>query len=181
MRRPRSSSAGFTLAELAVTLVICSLALTLVLQGVNTAMSTAAHTHNRKVARDMALQTLGQVESGLFWEDMDDRLYGSYDEEGYPDFYWEVVVGDDALSDLDDDGEPTLAYDSWAEDPYDDDDDDIEGAEEPFERVRIRVTFPKTGDWPSELVIERWIPWDQVYGSSGDDRGGSGDDDGEDS
>lgn len=166
----RASRSGFTLAELAVTLVICSIALTLILQGVNTSMSTATYTHARKVARDLALFTLGQVESGMFWEDMDDRLFGTYDEEGYPDFTWEIVVGDDALSELDDDGQPTLAYDSWRPDPYGDDEkDEDDQASQPFERVRIRVTFPKIGEWANELVIERWIPWKQVYGSDEDE------------
>ena len=35
---------------------------------------------------------------------------------------------------------------------------------EPYERVSIRVTFPKLSEQPNEITLERWIPWDQVYG-----------------
>ena len=51
--------AGFTLAEVAVTLVIVAIGPTLVLQGLNTSKMSAAQTHNRKVARELALLTLG--------------------------------------------------------------------------------------------------------------------------
>ena len=178
--RSSAQSPGFTLAELAVTLVICSIALTLILQGVQTAMSTASNTHNRKVARDLALETLGLVESGVFWEDMDERLYGTYDEEGYPEFSWEVVAGEDSLMELDDEGEPILEYDSWRRDPWEDDEDEEdEDAAQPFEKVRIRVTFPKVGAYPNHLTLERWIPWKQVYGSEDDEE--APDDEGENS
>lgn len=179
MRHARS---GFTLVEVAVTLVIIGVALVLVLQGLNTAKITAAYTHDRKVARDLALLTLGQIEGGLLWEEVDDRFFGTYAEEGYDDFSWEVVVGDEALSPLNREGDPTLAYDTWRdraerEAEADEDDEEIE-AEEPFEKVRIRVTFPQFGDFPNQFELERWIPWDQVYGpedegrrtSAGDER-----------
>ena len=80
--------AGFTLAEVAVTLVIVAIGLTLVLQGLNTSKMSAAQTHNRKVARELALLTLGEIEAGLYWEDLNsssDILAGTYAEAGYED------------------------------------------------------------------------------------------------
>lgn len=162
------TSGGFTLAELAVTLVIVAIGLTLVLQGVNTAITSAGHTHNSRVANGLALLTLGEIRSGLYWEDMDERLFGTYAEEGYPDYSWEVAVGDDALTDLSD-PESSLAYDSWREDYYDEEDEDEEQAQQPFEKVRIRVTFPKMGELSNVFVLESWIPWDQVYGPGEDE------------
>ena len=43
-------------------------------------------------------------------------------------------------------------------------DDDEEQAKEPFEKVRIRVDYPRLTDRESTLTLERWIPWEQVYG-----------------
>ncbi len=172
--RRNTTRSGFTLAEVAVTLVIVGVGLVLVMQGMNTAKLTAAHTYNRKVARQLALLTLGEVQSGLFWEDIDERLTGSYSEEGFPEWYWEVAVGDDALTDL---SEPdaTLEHDSWRRDEYDDDDEDEdEESEQPFEKVRIQVTFPKLGEWPNFITLERWIPWAQVYGEDDDEEDGDG-------
>jgi hypothetical protein len=27
----------------------------------------------------------------------------------------------------------------------------------------IRVRFPKLGEFPNQLTLERWIPWEQVH------------------
>jgi len=83
-----------------VTLIVVGITLTLILQGLNTAKITAAHTHNRKVARELALYTLGEMEAGLFWEDLevgDDQFYGTYAEQGYEAFEWEIIVGGGVL------------------------------------------------------------------------------------
>ena len=154
---PRARTAGFTLAEVAVTLVIVSIGLVLVLEGLSRAKLTAAETHNRKVARGLAQLTLGEIESGLFWEEVDDSrdvLTGSY--------------ADDELS---------AYHDSWqAEREREErltrerDEDEEEQVAQPYEKVRIKVTYPKFGDRPNEIVLERWIPWAQVYGSDEDEK-----------
>ena len=162
--------AGFTLAEVMVTLIVVGITLTLILQGLNTAKITAAHTHNRKVARDLALYTLGQMEAGLFWEDLevgDDMFSGSYAEQGYEAFFWELVLGDENLPDYEEseDGyHDSYAYRRYQEEEDEDDLDEDEEATEPYERVTIRVIFPKLGEQQNEITLERWIPWEQVYG-----------------
>lgn len=169
--------AGFTLAEVAVTLVIVGVAMVLVLQGLNTAKLLAAHTHNKKTARELALVTLGEIESGLYWEDMDDQLDGSYSEEGYPKFRWTVVFGDEQFpTTLREHGEQEgwLPNRGAARDEYADerDDDDDEDAEEPYERVKIRVEFPAFYVYDEEFdefILERWVPWVQVYGEDEED------------
>jgi prepilin-type N-terminal cleavage/methylation domain-containing protein len=167
--KTRTSRAGFTLAEVAVTIVIVGIGMLLVLQGLNTAKMTAAHTRNYKLSRELALLTLGQIASGEFREDVEDGLVGSYAEEGYPEFTFEVLVGDATFRTKNDNGE----FDSWAprdEDlANDDDEEEAEDAEQPFEKVRIKITSPLIGELKNELVLERWIPWKQVYGESEED------------
>jgi prepilin-type N-terminal cleavage/methylation domain-containing protein len=174
LTRPCSASAGFTLAEVAVTLLIVSICLVLVLQGLTSAKISAAETHHRKVARELALFTLGQVEAGLFWEELDgdgDTLTGNYAEEGYENFHYELAFGEE---DFDSAGEYDQRdgsyHDSWRyererEEREREEDDEEEPTEQPFEKVRIRVGYPQLTERESALVLERWMPWKQVYGS----------------
>lgn len=139
----------------------------LVLEGLNNAKMTAAHTRNYKLSRELALLTLGQIASGEFREDIEDGLVGSYAEEGYPDFTFEVLVGDATFRTRNENGE----FDSWAprDSELDEDPEDAEEAEQPYEKVRIKITSPAIGVRKNELVLERWIPWKQVYGESEED------------
>jgi prepilin-type N-terminal cleavage/methylation domain-containing protein len=172
--RTRGARAGFTLAEVAVTLLIVSIGLVLVLEGLTGAKVSAAETHNRKVARELALLTLGQVEAGLFWEELDgdgDTLTGTYAEEGYEDFHYELAFGDEDFLDTTGRYDESSYHDSWRHEreredrARDDDEDDDEKTVEPFEKVRIRVGYPQLTERESTLVLERWMPWDQVYGT----------------
>lgn len=187
MKHPQRNG-GFTLAEVAVTLVIVGIGLTLVLQGLNTSKLVARQTHNRKVARELALLTLGELEAGLYWEDLDsgdDTLAGTYAEQGYEEWRYEVVLGDEPFARTGDelDDESWDAYhDSWdaerdrqarLEDRDEDEEEDEENVE-PFEKVRIQVVYPKLGDFPNELVLERWLEWDLVYGTPEDAEGTEG-------
>lgn len=157
-----SSRGGFTLAEVAVTIVIVGISLVLVLQGLNTSKAIAAQTRYQKLSRSLGLVTLGQVESGLFQEDIESGLVGTYSEDGYPEIAYEVVVGDATFREADENGR----FDSWA--PRDDEEDaeEDEEIEEPFEKVKIRVTFPKVGQMSNEILLERWMPWKQVHGEA---------------
>ena len=160
----RARSGGFTLAEVAVTLLIVGLVLVLMLEGLNLAKLTAAHTRNSRLARELGLLTLGQIEAGLFWEDHDSGRGGTYAEEGYPDFLYEIALGEDTFLEPEGD-EP---FDNWAYERelalerYEEDDE--EQVEQPYEKVRVKVTFPPLREFSSDVVLERWIPWAQVYG-----------------
>lgn len=187
---PRSG--GFTLIEVAVTLVIVGLALTMCMQSLFTAKVSAVQTTHVKLARELGQQTLGQIESGLFREEIHTGYSGSYAEEGHPDFTFEVVLGDDTF--LDDDREDAYRdrgafHDTFAarrEREYEaqrasDEDEEEEETEQPFEKVRVRVMFPKAGEYTPYLDQERWMPWTQVYGEEEeeeqqqqDQTGGSG-------
>ena len=159
-------TAAFTLAEVAVTIAIIGIALVLVLQGINVAKLESAYTRNLKTARELALLTLGQIESGVFEEDADrKRLFGSYAEQGYPDFEFEAVLGEENFVE---DGDYDDRYDPWRRDPRyeredDEDEDEEEEAKQPYEKIRIKIVFPKIRGYPDELVLERWVAWDQVY------------------
>jgi prepilin-type N-terminal cleavage/methylation domain-containing protein len=159
--RGRRNGRGFTLAEVAVTIVIVGIGLILVLQGLNTAKITAAQTRNVKLARELALLTLGQVESGLFQDDIENGLTGSYADQGYPEFGYEVAVGDQTFVERD----PNAAHDSWAKTQEELDEAEESDVQEPFEKVKVKISFPKFAEYENEKVFERWIPWEQVYGS----------------
>jgi len=180
VKGPRGARAGFTLAEVAVTLLIVGIGLTLVVQGLMNAKLQAANTHYRKLSRELALFTLGQLEAGLFWEELDggasndgDTLSGTYAEEGHEDVRYEIVLGGDQFTEDQKryDDENSAYHDSWEYErerkqrAEDKDKDDEEKVEEPFEKVRIKVTYPRFGERENSFVLERWIPWEQVYGS----------------
>jgi len=185
----RRSSSGFTLAEVAVTIVIVGIGMLLVLEGLNVSKMTAAQTRNMKLSRDLALMTLGQVASGQFQEDIENGLSGNYAEEGYPQFSYEVIVGDQTF---DTTAESGGAFDTWQhqrelQDERErerradskDEEEDPKDREEPFEKVKIRITFvPKIRvgetELKNELVLEEWMPWKQVYGSKEEDAAAAG-------
>ena len=174
VQRPRG---GFTLVEVALTILIVGLGLVLILQGLNKVKMTAAHTANLKQARELGLLTLGRIEAGYYTDDLYD-IPASYAEDGRPDFYLEVLLGDESFIESDTEGR----FDYWADQRERElerrdrenrlDDDPVESDEEvrePYERVQIKITFPKIQEYKNELILERWIPWDQVYGPPEDE------------
>ena len=177
----RTQKGGFTLAEVAVTIVIVGIAVVMMLQSLNRAKLESAHTRNTKLARELALITLGQIESGLFRDDLDRGLSGTYADEGYPMFAYEVVAGDDSFLSADT-GYGGNRFDTWQDRRQREDEarsaserDEDEEAREPYERVKVKVTWQvKIQDLPTELVLERWMPWDQAYGPPGADRATAG-------
>jgi hypothetical protein len=170
----------------AVTLVIVSFTLVLVLQGINVARSSAFNSHNRRAARELALLTIGRIESGLFWEDLDGdtgSFAGTYAEEGYEAFSFEVSIGEDLP--VQEDAEKGGYFDNYAyrrnqelekklsEEGSTPDEETPFGSGSTggsYERVVVRVTFPVMGEGSNELQLERWIPLDQVYGKSPDEK-----------
>jgi len=169
-------AAGFTLVEVAVSLLIIAIGVTLCLQSLQTAKFQAAHTRNLKLARELGVLTLGQIESGLFQEEISSGFTASYADEGYPDFDFEVQTGEDQFLEADEDTEGTY-HDAFAarrqrqfEAQEDSGEDEV--AEE-FQKVRIRVTFPKFGEYTNHLDIESWMDWEQVYGEEDEESPGN--------
>ncbi|MBI5434458.1 MAG: prepilin-type N-terminal cleavage/methylation domain-containing protein [Planctomycetes bacterium] len=165
LRRRRPPRGGFTLAEVAVTIAIVGLILVFVLQGINEAKLLAAHTRNQRIARELALGTLAGMESGLFVDDMnDERLEGTYADDGYPDFTFEAVLGERNFRQ---DTRAGGGFDNWNTDEELDkrEQEEEEGTEQPYERVQIKVVFPRIGEDEdkNQLIFEKWIPWKQVH------------------
>jgi len=121
-----------------------------------------------KLARELGLELMGQIESGLFWEDLETGRGGSFAEQGYPDFYYEFTLGDETF--YSDEDYEEGAFDNWAyrrerDREADDYDEDAEEENQPYEEVSIKVTFPRMREeFTGEVILERWIPWEQVYG-----------------
>ncbi|QDU67191.1 hypothetical protein Pla86_22690 [Planctomycetes bacterium Pla86] len=153
-----------------MTIVIVGVALVMLVEGLNKSKFEAAHTRNLKVARELALMTLGEIAGGEWREEIEDGLdEQTYADQGYPLFHWEVLVGDEQFPELED-VESNLPYDAIEarrereREQLEDSDGDEELLEEPYEQVRIRVTFPTTGRYKGELMLEQWIEWELVYG-----------------
>lgn len=166
--RTRTRPAGFTLAEVAVTIAIVGIALTMLVQGLNRAKFEAAHTRNLKVARELALVTLGEIAGGEWRDEIEDGLeLRTYADQGYPEFSYEVLVGDEQFPELED-VEGSLPFDAIEarreREREAASENDEEVVEEPYEQVRIRVLFPTSGDYRGELHLEQWIEWKLVYG-----------------
>lgn len=172
----RGPGRGFTLAEVAVTIALMGLALVYLMQGLNASKITAANTRNLKLSKELALLTLGRVESGVYEEEIEnDRLEGTYAEEGYPEFLFEVVIGE---ANFLLEANPGEFFDNWAYEreqrEYDDDEDE---AEQPYEKVRVKVVSPMIREeLKNELVIERWLPWKQMHPDEDDEGSGDGSD-----
>lgn len=176
LRTRRHDRSGFTLAEVAVTVLIVGAALTMCMQALGNAKITAAQTRNLKLARELALFKLGEVESGIYMEDIDadSTLAETFEEQGHPDFNWEIALGDDTFVEAD----PSAPFNSWErkfeKDQEKKEETGAEEAEQPYERVKVRVTFRQIAGLKSEVVLERWIPWKQVHKTDEAETAGAG-------
>ena len=180
------SSAGFTLIEAAMTIAIVGMTLSAVMQALEGAKLTAAHTLNAKLARELGTMTLGEIERGLWWDDIETLQSGSYADQDHPEFFFELALGEETFFEYDEREDPYRQFDTWAyqrerelENSDRAGDEEDEEATEPYEKVRIRITFPKLRNFDNDIVLERWIPWEQVYGKDEEEEaegetGGSG-------
>ncbi len=179
---PHRARSGFTLAEAAITIAIVGLTITYTLQALTSAQTTAAHTHELKLAREMALRTLGEIATGQYQAEMNDVITGTFPEDEAPFMQYQIAFGDATLPSH---GDPRDDYgreriDNWEnrrqwEDQRSDSDEDE--AEEEYEIVRIRVIFPKHSEELDDFIeFEAWIPWDQVYGADEQETDAAGDD-----
>lgn len=178
MRLPASrktgDSTGFTLAEAAVTIAIVGIVLLAVMQGLQGAKMASLNVKNQKTAYELGTGLLGEIRVGLYREELESGMTGDFAEQEEPDFRWEVTLGDDVFTDADD-GSEERPFDNLQDrrereedrenssDSRFTDEEDEEAAE-PFEKVKIRVTYPLVEEYPTELLLEAWIPWVEVYG-----------------
>jgi hypothetical protein len=169
----RASSAGFTIAEAAVTIAIVALVLTTILQSLEGAKVSALHTMLQKSARELGLEMLGEIEAGRWQDEIDSGASGSFANRDEPNVLWELALGDDTFPDrpdesYDDEYRPfdnLRARDEWRDENSESSEDENEEEEaQPFEKVKLRIQFPKVRELSNELILERWVRWAQVYG-----------------
>ena len=181
----RANASGFTLAELAVTIVIVGISLVLLLQGLGGAKAQAYYTQQIKIANQLARKTLGEIAAGEYAEEAEFGIDGSYADDDYPEFFYEVYFGEEDFPSEARRGSNDGRHDSWEhqrlqaerdrELEEDEDttnragEDEDEEPREPFQKVFIRVTFPVAGDYEGVHELQQWIPWDQVYGPDEDE------------
>ena len=171
------SKKGFTLAEAAITIAIVGLTITYTLQALTSAQTTAAHTHELKLAREMALRTLGEVSTGQFDAQTGEVIIGNYPEDLAPFMTYQIAFGDTSLPTRGtDQEEDSNKIDNWANrrqwEQDNSSDEEEEGMEEDYETVTIRVIFPKhSKELDDSIEIEAWIPWAQVYGVEEEEEG----------
>lgn len=167
-----SSQAGFTLAEAAITIAIVGISLAFSVQALNGASQTAAHTQRLKIARELSLEMMGEISSGLWAEDLETLRYGTFASKERPLYSYELALGDEQLEPIgvEDDRFTPERFDNWAfnreQELLEDPDLLDEEAEEPFEKVHIRVSFaplPGLEHLDNYVEFERWYAWSQVY------------------
>lgn len=179
VRTPRgSTSGGFTLVEAAITLAIVALVLVTILQGMEGAKLTAFHTRQKKIAYELGVGLLGEVSVGLWREDLESGMTGDFAEQDEENFFWELALGEDVFDEQqsDDQDRPFdnfAARRDWEEDNRSEtEENELEDGEEPvepFEKVRVRITFAKVRNFPNEMILESWVPWEDIYGPSEED------------
>ena len=172
--RKAGESAGFTLAEAAVTIAIVGIVLLAVMQGLQGAKMASLNVKNQKTAYELGTGLLGEIRVGLYREELESGMTGDFAEQDEPDFRWEVTLGDDVFTDSDEGGEDRPFDNLQDRRDREEDrenssdsrftDEEDEEAVEPFEKVKVRVTYPLVEEYPTELLLEAWIPWVEVYG-----------------
>lgn len=149
-----------------MTIALVGIVLAWLLQSLSASKLTAAHARDLKLARELALLTLGQIESGLYEDDLDsERIEGNYSEEGHPTFLFEAVIGEQNFKPSDDDAR---AFDNWREEQARRERelrevDEEEETEQPYEKIQIKVIYTKIQELPNEYVLEKWVPWDVLH------------------
>ena len=168
------SRAGFTLVEAAITIAIVGITLAASVQALHGATQTAAHTQRLKIARELSLEMLGEIASGLWAEDLESLRYGTFASKDRPMYSYELALGDEPLEParMGDDAYDynPQRFDNWKfnRDRELEDNPDLadEESEEPFEKIRIRVSFPilpGLEQMDNFVEFERWYAWGQVY------------------
>lgn len=174
----RRANGGFTLAEAAVTIAIVGIVLLAVMQGLQGAKMASLNVKNQKTAYELGTGLLGEIRVGLYREELESGLTGDFAEQDEPEFRWEVSLGDDVFTEGEDDADRPFDNLQDRRDREEDRenssdsrfaDDEDEDAAEPFEKVKLRITYPAVEEYPTELLLEAWIPWVEVYGPEEED------------
>jgi prepilin-type N-terminal cleavage/methylation domain-containing protein len=158
-----TNRSGFTLAEVMVTILIVGSILILSVQGLNKSLAQAAHTRNIKIARELAMLSLARLEAGLYIDELEDHMEGDYSDDDHPDFQWEIVLDTEEF--YDEEQLESDRFDSW--EPTDEEEDAESG--DPWVVARVKVRFPEQTGRKDNIVLERWLTREFVYGPEDDE------------
>lgn len=86
---------GFTLVEVMTAVAILGIGLVSLILAVNRAKDTAYVTRSVKAVRHLASNLMSKIETGRL-ENLYDGQSGDFSEEGYPEFQYQIGIGDES-------------------------------------------------------------------------------------
>lgn len=178
-----SDKRGFTLVEVMASVAILGIGLVSLVLAVNRAKETAYITRNIKAVRNLATNLLAEIENGKF-ERLYDGMTGNFASAGYPEFEFQIGVGEDtavsaASEDLRTDDERRRDELKRQETSSDSSSSSTDGSttdgtnnasttnsnEIQYEQVTLRVTFKTLSEEPTAFVLIKKMPKEIVEGN----------------
>ncbi|MCH2112458.1 MAG: prepilin-type N-terminal cleavage/methylation domain-containing protein [Planctomycetes bacterium] len=151
-----NSKKGFTLIEVMAAVMLLAIAMSLMLQLRNQALSRAIDSRSESIASRMGLMLLHRIEAARM-DELYDGSTGDFSEEGFPDFSWVIGIGDGSpyaagIGEEDAESAWRLQAEQLLE-------DQIEGEQTPeFTRIFLTVSYPGADGQPSNHTLETLLP-----------------------
>lgn len=93
--RARRAASGFTLVEVMTAVAILGIGLVALILAINRAKDAAYITRSVKAVRHLATNLMAKIETGRL-ENLYDGQSGDFSEEGYPEFSYQIGIGDES-------------------------------------------------------------------------------------
>lgn len=173
MRISKSENArGFTLVEVMAAVAILGIGLVSLMLAVNRAKDSAFVTRNLKAVQHLSLNLMGEIESGKF-ETLHDGMLGNFSEQGFPEFEYEIGLGEDSSvgsdsEDLRTDSEKQRDERRRYEESQNESGNSstsTEKKETKYEQVTLKVKFKTLADEPVSYVLIKKMPTDIIDGN----------------
>lgn len=163
----RGRRGGFTLIEVMAAVLLLAISLVLMLKLRNDALGRASDGRALSVASRLGLGLLRQIEAARVSE-LYDGYTGDFSDEGFPDFYYSIGVGDDsALAGGAAQDEDELIWRQAkiqrAEDKAAESDEDEDEEKPPYTRIFIDVSYPSSRGERKSYFLETLLPTWAVY------------------
>lgn len=183
MARSRSNKAGFTLVEVMAAIAILGIGLVSLILAVNRAKDTAYVTRSVKAVRHLASNLMSQIETGRL-ENLYDGQSGDFSEEGYPEFQYEIGIGEESTVQTSGEDMRTSeekrrdeakARAKAAENKSEEETSSSGSSALPtLEQVIVRVNYQNLTEQKGSYVLVRKIPKDILEGKFGENANGTG-------
>ncbi len=162
---------GFTLVEVMAAVAILGIGLVSLMLAVNRAKDSAFVTRNLKAVQHLSLNLMGEIESGKF-ETLHDGMLGNFSEQGFPEFEYEIGLGEDSSvssdsEDLRTDSEKQRDERRRYEESQNENSNSTstEQKETKYEQVTLKVKFKTLADEPVSYVLIKKMPTDIIDGN----------------